>query len=156
MSQAKSRPSVDRPRENRLTRRAKTGRRGTVILIAAAFLFFATMVTIRLATAMAGEYRQMRWRQRHLQAVWLAESGLERAAVRLRQDPRYEGETWNLTAETTGQDFGGVVEIQIEPADGQGQRRVVTVIADYPTEPPHRARHGKMVIVDLPDTGDSS
>jgi hypothetical protein len=156
MGKVVSTPTVNRPCENRFDRRAKTRRRGTVILIVAVFLFFATFITISLTTAMVREHRQMRLRQRQLQAVWLAESGIERAAAQLGLDSRYQGETWTLTAETAGQDFGGVVEIQIQAADELDRRRVVTVVADYPNEPPHRARHRKTVVVDLPDTGGSS
>ena len=140
----------------RRTPPAEARRRGTVILIAAVFLFLATFITISLATAMAREHRQLRLRQRQTQAVWFAESGLERAAARLRWDAAYEGETWVLASETTGQEFDGMVEIQVEAVDGHVQRRAITAVADYPTQPPHRVRHRKTIVVELPDTGDPS
>lgn len=154
MDEAKLR--IDLASAPRRYRRANSRRRGVVILIAALFLVMATFVTIRLATAMVSEHRQMRLRQRQLQSVWLAESGIERAVAKLRWDAAYEGETWTLPAETTGQAFGGVVEIQINMVDGESQRRLVSVVADFPAELPHRVRRSKTIAVDLSDTGDPS
>ena len=46
--------------------------------------------------------------ERKLQADWLVESGLDRAAARLGDDPSYRGETWTIPAdELGGQGAGG-------------------------------------------------
>ena len=52
-----------------------------------------------------------------VQARWLAESGIERAAARLAQDARYSGETWTLPAAELP--HGGLVRIAVESPRGR-------------------------------------
>jgi type II secretory pathway component PulK len=88
------------------------------------------------------------------QARWLAESGAERAAAKLAADAAYAGETWTIPAvEFGGQEGdqeGGIVRIQIQPAADQPQRRTLKIEADFPDDPVHYARQQKEIVLDLP------
>jgi hypothetical protein len=149
-------PPAGRLRQVGSDRGLRLRRRGTVIVVAAVFLFLATFLTVRLATTMTGEHRRMRQHERQLQSVWLAESGIERAVAQLQLNPNYEGEMWTRAAEATGQSFDGVVEIRIDRVGAAGPQRQVSVVADYPAELPHRVRYAKTVAVDVTNPGGSS
>jgi Tfp pilus assembly protein PilV len=83
---------------------------------------------------------QSRQAEQRLQADWLAESGLERAAARLAAKLDYSGEVWNIAAaELSGPD-GARVEIRVSPVAGRAGSRRVTVAADFPADPFRRSR----------------
>ncbi len=84
---------------------------------------------------------------RALQAQWLAESALDRAAARLAADPGYPGETWIVSPDALSGDEGGSVRIEVLPLAGQPAQRRVRVQADYPDDPTCRIRVNKEIIV---------
>ena len=93
--------------------------------------------------------RQIQMEERRLQAEWLAESGLERAAARLAGAPAYCGETWEVPAADLGGPWAGLVLIAVEPVEAQPTRRTVRVQADYPKGIEPRARQRKQAVVEL-------
>ncbi|MCX7428247.1 MAG: hypothetical protein NTW96_21790 [Planctomycetia bacterium] len=128
--------------------------RGVALVIAIVCLAVASALLVsvaRLSVARRSASRAQEWRA---QAGWLADSAIERAAARLRGNPRYPGETWNVPADALGGSAGVVrIEIQI-PAD-RPETREVRVTADYPDDPEHRARESRRVIVTVTNsTGD--
>lgn len=101
----------------------------------------AAMICLLLATVLLGSVlkmamtgrKQVRREQWRLQAAWLAEAGLERAASRLQAGADYQGETWNIAAtDLDGQHTGRVV-IKVEASEGSATTRLVTVEAFYPS-----------------------
>jgi hypothetical protein len=90
---------------------------------------------------------------RRIQAVWLAESGLERAAASLATDPDYAGEVWKVSAGSLGGNHGGQVTIEVKAVPDQPGRRLVSVRADYPDDPRLRVRWSKQLTI---QTGPSS
>ncbi|MBN2475806.1 MAG: hypothetical protein JXB62_14435 [Pirellulales bacterium] len=86
------------------------------------------------------------WR---IQAGWLAESGLERAAARLAADAAYAGETWTLSAEQLGGRSGATVEITLESVADRPDQRLVRVQANYPDHPHHRVQENRQAVVPL-------
>jgi hypothetical protein len=90
---------------------------------------------------------------RRVQAAWLAESALERAAAILATDPDYAGEVWKVSADTLGGTDGGQVTIEVEAVTDQPGRRRVRVRADYPDDPRLRVRWSKQLTI---QTGRSS
>ena len=133
---------------------SRNARRGAVLVIVLACIAVASVLFMSLARAVSterGSTRKQVWR---LQAAWLAESGLQRAAARLADDADYAGETWNLTAEQLGLSDAAVVEIEVVETDTPN-RRTVRVRADYPNHPQHRCRHAKSVDVGLPTPKDT-
>ena len=100
----------------------------------------------------------VRAQERRLQAEWLAQAGLDRALFRLAASAGYTGETWQLSAADLG--LGATSADRV--ADRQrlsGSRssrparvpnaKLIKVQADYPPDPPHRARHSLQIQVEL-------
>jgi len=121
-----------------------------VVLVCVAVAAAVLMAVLRMSLA---ERESFRLQTRQLQAAWLAESGLERAAARLAADPQYAGETWHIAAEELGGLDAAVVTIRVEPAPHEPARRLVRVEADYPDHPQFRARKSKQVLVLVPNLG---
>ena len=84
---------------------------------------------LKLASTGRKQVRRQQWR---LQAEWLTESGLERAASRLAGDAAYEGETWNIAAEDLDGRHKGLVVIKVEASDDSPNARSVHIEASYP------------------------
>jgi hypothetical protein len=133
-----------------------TRRRGSITVAVLVCLLVITVIAAGLLRQVQSQRALLKDEERRLQAEWLAESGLERAAVRLHDDPAYRGETWAITAGELGGPASGVVSIKIEPipggAESNSNQRRVTAQADYPVDPPHRVRTRKQVVVTLGPT----
>ena len=115
------------------------------MVIVCAMVTLAIFISIlKLAAAGRKMSHQRAWQ---VQATWLAESALERAAWRLAADAGYQGETWTLSAEEIGGAEAALVEIRVESITEQPNRRLVRIQADYPDHPQHRARQSKQAVV---------
>jgi Tfp pilus assembly protein PilV len=124
-----------------------------MVLICVMVALAILLSLVKLAAAGRRMVDQQSWQ---VQAVWLAESGLERAAWRLAADGDYPGETWTLPADqlAVDQSFASVpdaavVQIRVETIPEQPNRRLVRVQADYPDHPQHRARESAQAVVEL-------
>jgi len=129
----------------------RPNRRGVALLLALGCLAVATALIVSLsrsATIGRQATRQQTWR---MQAEWLAESAVERAAAQLAEDPDYEGETWLLSAAQLGGEHDALVDIKVASNPDQPRRRLVDVRADYPNHPVHRASNNKQITVRLPE-----
>jgi type II secretory pathway component PulK len=124
-----------------------------VIAIVCLAVASALLVSVaRLSVARRSASRAQEWRA---QAGWLADSAVERAAARLRDNPRYPGETWNVPADALGGSSAGVIRIEIQTPTDRPETREVRVTADYPDDPEHRARETRRAVVALTNsTGD--
>ena len=102
----------------------------TIIIVIALFAVAMTMIGVWTRSAL-GHRRQMhRWHQR-VQATWLADAGLRRAAARLaREGDLYKGELWQIDAESLSGQAAAEVAIRIEPTDDADRVRIVAT-ADY-------------------------
>ena len=118
------------------------------------------LVTAVLAGAMLRtvlvEHRQAMRIEHRMQAMWLAESALERARARLAASPEYVGETWEVHAEAFGDRWSGAAVIRVErvPGDAAGHRIVVE--ARYPESLERRAVDRSELVVQVPVSGDGS
>jgi len=124
-------------------------RRGAVLLVAVVSIAVASVIflsVLRLSVAQRNRAEAQAWQ---VQAAWLAESALERAAARLADDPDYQGETWSLSADDLGTRHGAVVTIRAETILERKQRRLIRVQADYPDRPQRRARRSKQIVVEV-------
>ena len=122
-------------------------RRGAVLVVVLVCLAVAAAMFVVLVKLAATGRQSMQTQCWRMQAQWLAESGLERAAARLA-GAKYTNETWTLAAEELGGD-AGVVRIRTEAVADQPNRRLVSVEADYPDDPQHRVRCNKQIVVDV-------
>jgi len=125
------------------------GRRGAALVVALVFLAVALMIftsVLKVTVAQRGALQSHSW---GVQAAWLAESALERAAARLAADASYSGGTWKLPAEAIGGQHDAIVTIEVLAVPNEPDRRLVRVRADYPDHPQHRSRQSKQVVVQI-------
>ena len=115
-------------------------RRGAVVVVAMIALLLVSMIGVSLVRLALAQQRQVQREQVRLQAEWLAEAGLERAAARLRRDPEYTGEEWQIEAGALKGRRGGLVRIAVEPDETETAGARVRVIATFPTDTEHRAQ----------------
>jgi Tfp pilus assembly protein PilV len=120
--------------------RIRRSRRGVALILALG----AVGAMILFIGALAGVARQARRGldvdERRLQAAWLLQAGAERAALRLRLDPDYAGETWTLAAGRLGTRDAAEVVIAVEPAPDRPSERAARVVATLAPETARRTR----------------
>jgi type II secretory pathway component PulK len=126
--------------------RKRRKQRGLVLLFVLVVVALATVRMVALARTMVSARQELQLEGWQLQAGWLAEAGLQRAAARLHDQPDYAGETWKVSADELGGRDGAVVRIDVQRLVESG-RRQVRVVADYPESPQHRARESREVMV---------
>lgn len=108
----------------------------------------AAAISVVVVRQIVAERHATQANHRGLQALWLAEAGVERAAARLAADSKYAGETWIIPAKELAAGDGAVVRIEVETIAGRPQRRSVRVEADYADAPDFHFRQTKRIVVD--------
>ncbi len=135
--------------------RAPRGGLTTVaVLICLVVILLISGVLLKIGVAHRDRVRAL---ERSLQAEWLAQAGLDRAVARLASSAGYTGENWVLAPRDLGlsEASGGapgkaaLVSIKVEKPPGAPERRLIKVQADFPPDPPHRARHSAQMLVEL-------
>jgi Tfp pilus assembly protein PilX len=129
-------------------RGAVHGRCGAVLVVVLVCLTAAATMLILVARSAFMEKRALDNSQWRLQAQWLAEAGVERAAARLLADAKYSGETWAIAPQDLVGNEDAVVRIRVENVAGKPERRSVCVEAEYPGSGPGHCRQVKQVLVD--------
>jgi len=114
-----------------------------ILLISLGIVAVLLSLLLRQAALARRAYQQDR---QTLQAEWLAEAGVERAAARLAADAKYTGETWQVPARDLKGNDGGEVRIKIDAA--ASGRSTLHVEADYPAATETRSRCTKRIDVD--------
>jgi len=142
-------PTDSSMRKNARNRDSLRGqsRRGMVfigVLIVLAVVSTLVVGWISNGFARRGHDRQA---EQRLQAEWLAESALERAAARLAADPSYSGEAWSIAAAELSQPEAGRIEIHVARIADRPGAREISVVADYPADSQRRSRIEKQVVV---------
>lgn len=137
---------------NRILRRnhRNASRRGIALVTAMVCLALVVVLMSLIVRVALMRHSVARDESRQLQAAWLADSALQRAAARLADDREYAGEMWKIGAEAFDGRHAGVVLIEVTPSDDDARRRIVRVRADFPDDPVHRARRSKQITVVLP------
>jgi type II secretory pathway component PulK len=114
------------------------------VLVCVVLISLISLTLIKLTLAQRSQAQRELWR---MQADWLVESGLERAAAKIANDGEYTGETWSVPAEQLGGGRAGEIQIKVSPMDGQPLQRQVHVQAIFPANTDQRARSSKQVTV---------
>jgi Tfp pilus assembly protein PilX len=110
-------------------------------------LVVATLILGSLLKLALLRQRQAFHEQARLQAEWLAESGLERAAHRLAASADYAGETWAIPAGAPGQLGEAAIKITVHKSETQPTSRTVVVEAVYPVGSIPEVRRTREAIV---------
>jgi type II secretory pathway pseudopilin PulG len=124
-------------------------RRGALLIAVLICVIVITLLGGALLRGGLARREQLRAEERRMQALWLAESGLERAAARLAAANDYAGETWEPSADDLASPWGGRVTIAVERVEAYPERRRVIVRADYPRDATLRARQTKQAMIEL-------
>jgi type II secretory pathway component PulK len=105
-------------------------------------------IAVQVAVSLVATHRQTRRYHDELQAAWLAESALDRAALRLATDDKYEGEAWQPVVGGADGETGRV-EIAVESLDNGGRR--ITARAHWPNVEVHRVLVEREMVVPATD-----
>lgn len=147
---------VRQPRRRR--RRSLVRRQGSILVAAlVCFLVVALLSAVAVDRVVQG-HRETKRRQQQWQAEWLSHSAAERAVARLRSDPEYRGETWQLSELEFGTHANarpGVATIAVVPAEGNSSRVRVTVAARYPADETFGILRTQEFVFSLAAPGDS-
>lgn len=135
---------MQRPHHNR---RQRLPRRGVLLVIALICLLIVSMIGMTVLRTAATQRRQTLREQLRIQADWLAEAGLERAAARWAADADYDGETWQIPASELDGRHAAVVRITLRPMKADPERRMVSITAEFPKDDVQRARSSKQALL---------
>ncbi len=120
-------------------------RRGAALVMALVALLVVTLVAGALVQMLVAAHRQSRRYADELQAQWLAQAGLDRAAAKLRADGDYRGEVWNVPLDNVPLDTEASAAAEPNPAQtGQvtitvdAAAKRIAVEAVFPTDDLHR------------------
>jgi Tfp pilus assembly protein PilV len=124
-------------------------RRGVVLILVLACLAIASVLLITGIKLALSSYRVARAFSWSVQAQWLVESGMERAAAQLAADANYSGETWNISAKDLGGDDAGIVKIEVKKVPEHDKRRLIKVEAEFPDDPLDRVQYSKELTLEV-------
>lgn len=130
--------------------RGRSAPAGVVMVAVLVCVGLVGLITLAILRQVATRRAEVDLAGRTLQARWLAEAALDRAAARLAADPAYRGERWQLSADVLGAAEGGVVQIEVQQASGPGHYRRLRVQADYPDDPLYHVRVTKETELEIP------
>jgi hypothetical protein len=73
----------------------------------------------------------------------------------LRTSPDYDGETWQIDAETMGGKWPAEVVIRIEPVESHETLRRIVVHAQYPKREVYGALQKRQILIERPISGEA-
>jgi Tfp pilus assembly protein PilX len=113
--------------------------RGTALAVALCTLLIVMLIAGAVVRMLVASQRQTRRNQDELQAQWLGDAALLRAAAQLHVQADYTGETWRPLIGAAAADRRGVAEIRVEHDVSRRDLRRVVVVAHYPDHEWQRA-----------------
>jgi Tfp pilus assembly protein PilX len=124
----------------------KNRRSGTVIIMVLVCLVIVMALIGTLLQGTLRARRQLHAERDRRQAQWLLEAGLQRGLRRAAAAAEYRGETWRLSAEDVSGSGAGEITIELSEA-GEGQRRRLSVVAEYPIGSKLSIRRSRTIFV---------
>ncbi len=123
-------------------------RRGAILVAVIVCLMVAAALLVCIVRQLGMGRQTQQTSHRSVQAWWLAEAGVERAAARLAANAAYAGETWRISAAELDGNDAAEVRIKAEPMAGRAGQWRIRVEADYPTAAEFRCRRMKEIVID--------
>jgi Tfp pilus assembly protein PilX len=120
-------------------KRTRTNRRATLVVSVLACLTLIMLLAGSWLRVVAMERRQLAAQHNRMQAEYVADAALARAAARLASDPAYDGETMHASGESLASAAGAAVTIRVRSIEGDPHARLVTVSAEFPAGSRDRA-----------------
>lgn len=133
------------PTVRRCPRRQR--RTGAILAVAIVCIAIALMLATALSRAAVVQHRQSQQGINQQQALWLAESGLQRAIFQLRTAPDYAGETWEVPATELDSTHTGLVTIRVQPSGSGDGKTELQVTAKYPAEKTTAATYTRSIVL---------
>jgi len=131
-------------------------RSGMMVAMALVCVLVVAVLGTALLRALLLQHRLSLREQHQIQALWLAESAVHRAAARLAGSADYEGETWKIERQAFGDRWSGSAVINVEQVEADERIRRIIVEAQYPDDVKRRVVQRREVLVRLPVSGDAS
>jgi Tfp pilus assembly protein PilX len=125
-------------------------RRAMFVMSVLACLVLVMLLMTAWLKTIALERGQLRAEQHRMQAEYLAESALSRAAARLSVDPAYDGETIAASEKSLAAGQPATLTIRVEAAPDDAQARLITASAQVPSTGRDRAVRSKQQRILLP------
>lgn len=140
-------------RSNRSDQRSVSvvGRRnGALLVVALVCVAVLSLLMLTLVRFVVQAQRQQQHEIRGVQADWLLEAGLARAASQRATRPDYAGEIWEIAGESAGLERPARIEITLPSAGPTAEGTEVTVLVTYPTDTPQTHRRTRTVRLTAP------
>ena len=135
-------------------RTAFPGRRaGVALLLTIVCLVVIATLGVSLMRSLVAEHRQAMLRRDQLQAFWLAESAVQRGAVRLAAAADYAGEDWQVEVETGGRRVRALATIRVQTVNGDAPARRIVAEARCPGDGPASVLQTRERLVTLDQAG---
>jgi Tfp pilus assembly protein PilX len=122
-------------------------RRGVILVVVIVCLMVTAAIVICLVRQLNMSRQMQQASHDSVQAGWLAEAGVERAAARLAANAAYAGETWQIAATELGGNDAAEVRIKADRLAGRSDQWKIRVEADYPIVPAFRCRRMKEIVI---------
>lgn len=143
-------------RGNLLSAALPKRRFGVMVAMALVCVLVVAVLGTALVRVLLMQHRLALRDQYQIQALWLAESAIHRAAARLADSPDYEGETWNVERQIFGGRWSGSARIRVEQVGADEHLRKIIVEARYPGDAERRVVQRRETFVRIPVSGDTS
>jgi type II secretory pathway pseudopilin PulG len=133
-------------------------RRAAAMIMALVVLLVVGLISGLTLQAILQSHRQTRDEAQRVQAELLADAALSRAVLMLEKDPNWKGENWTVNlasplaekpdAKTAASDpnFTGAAETKVNRAAANPDALRISVTANYPSDPVHRAQAMREII----------
>lgn len=108
-------------------RSGEDSRRGSVVILALVSLLLVSALMAQQVQRVLADRRNEQTQLFRLQTEKLADSAFRYAAARLRDDPQWVGDSWNLPAGTIHQTNSAAIQITVD-------QTTLIVTARYPVE----------------------
>ena len=122
-------------------------RRGAVLVIVMICLLIVSLLMASLLKSALLQRRQMMKEQFRVQAEWILESALERAALQRLKDPEYQGEVWKISSADLGTRYSGSAEITLKPTEKGDSLISIQARVKYPEKTMLSVTRTKKVIL---------
>lgn len=132
----------------RLSDSSRTGtRRGAVLVIVMVCLLLITLLMASLLKSALMQRRQMIKEQFRVQADWLLDSALERAAQQRLENPEYQGEVWQIAPQELGSRYAAAAEITLKTEAAENSQLMIQARVRYPENAPFSVTRTKKIVL---------
>lgn len=118
----------------------RVSRRGAAIVFAMLALLTATIMITTLMRTVALIHRQMGRDVYLVQAGLLADAGVQRAELQMKNQADWKEGVWTVSGDELGTGLSAKVRMSIESHPARSERPILKVIAEYPADHPSIVR----------------